>query len=116
MRMVVWIAVGAAQLHGQAMFRGDAAHTGSYAGPGPRAFHGVRWKFATGGRIVGSPAVAGGVVYVGSDDNNVYALLPGCLVRQPCAVIHINYNYIGRRYYRRHFRRKEKFFKPKWEG
>ena len=32
------------------------------------------WSFATGGRVVNAPAVADGVVYVGSDDNFVYAL------------------------------------------
>ena len=32
------------------------------------------WQFATGGLIRSSPAVAGSVVYVGSDDGNLYAL------------------------------------------
>jgi outer membrane protein assembly factor BamB len=35
---------------------------------------GLSWSYQTGGRIFSSPAVANGVVYVGSDDNNVYAL------------------------------------------
>ena len=30
--------------------------------------------FLTGGRVVSRPAVAGGVVYVGSEDHNLYAL------------------------------------------
>jgi eukaryotic-like serine/threonine-protein kinase len=34
----------------------------------------VAWSFKTGGKIWSSPAVAGGVVYIGSDDNSVYAL------------------------------------------
>ena len=34
----------------------------------------VAWSFPTGGSVQCSPAVAGGVVYVGSDDSNVYAL------------------------------------------
>jgi outer membrane protein assembly factor BamB len=33
-----------------------------------------RWAYTTGGLVDSSPAVAGGTVYVGSDDNNVYAL------------------------------------------
>ena len=37
----------------QSMFRGDAAHSGTYSGAGPRAMRGVKWKFPTGGRIVG---------------------------------------------------------------
>src|SRR5690349_16595963 len=31
------------------------------------------WTYTTGGAIESSPAVAGGVVYVGSHDNNLYA-------------------------------------------
>ena len=57
-----------------AMFRGDPAHTGVYAGAGPRALHWVRWTFEAGGAIRSSPAVAGGRVYVGSDDGKVYGL------------------------------------------
>src|ERR1019366_6103963 len=32
------------------------------------------WSFQTGREIYSSPAVTGGIVYVGSDDNNLYAL------------------------------------------
>ncbi|MGW0879286.1 outer membrane protein assembly factor BamB family protein [Streptomyces sp. NPDC002671] len=38
--------------------------------PDPR----VRWRFTTGGPVMSSPTVTDGVVYVGSDDKNVYAL------------------------------------------
>lgn len=58
----------------QTMFRGNAAHSGVYAGEGPRQFHGVKWKFATGDRIVSSPVWSDGVLYFGSDDGNVYAV------------------------------------------
>lgn len=58
----------------QSMFRGDVVHSGVYAGPGPRQFHGVKWKFATGDRVVSSPVWAEGVLYFGSDDGNVYAV------------------------------------------
>ena len=34
----------------------------------------VKWKFTTGGAIEASLAVVNGVVYVGSDDDNLYAL------------------------------------------
>jgi outer membrane protein assembly factor BamB len=37
----------------------------------------VRWTRATGGAIASGPAVAAGVVYVGSDDNKIYALSAG---------------------------------------
>ena len=32
------------------------------------------WSYTTGSTIESSPAVANGVVYIGSDDGNVYAL------------------------------------------
>src|SRR5690242_5301093 len=59
---------------GQAMFRGDAAHTGVYAGRGPREFHRVKWKFVTGSRVVGSPVIYENAIYFGSDDGNVYSI------------------------------------------
>jgi outer membrane protein assembly factor BamB len=34
----------------------------------------VKWIFKTGGSVVSSPAVVNGVVYIGSNDYNVYAL------------------------------------------
>ena len=58
----------------QSTFRGDAAHTGVYRAEGPREFHRVKWTFATGDRVVGSPVYDGGVLYFGSDDGNVYAV------------------------------------------
>ena len=58
----------------QSMYRGDAAHTGSYGGDGPREFHRVKWKFTTGDRIVASPVHKAGVIYFGSDDGNIYAV------------------------------------------
>jgi outer membrane protein assembly factor BamB len=32
------------------------------------------WSYETGNPVESSPAVANGVVYVGSDDHNIYAL------------------------------------------
>jgi outer membrane protein assembly factor BamB len=58
----------------EAMFRGDAAHSGVYAAQGPREFHRVRWTFPTGARIVSSPVAQGNAIYFGSDDGNVYAV------------------------------------------
>jgi len=60
--------------HGQSMFRGDPAHSGVYAGQGPRQFHRLKWKFATGNRIVSSPVIDNKKIYFGSDDGNVYAI------------------------------------------
>ena len=59
---------------GQSMFRGDPAHSGIYSGTAPRQFHRVKWKFATGERIVSSPVIEGKTIYFGSDDANVYAV------------------------------------------
>jgi eukaryotic-like serine/threonine-protein kinase len=56
------------------MFRANLQHTGVYDAPGVPELHGVRWKFKTGGRVYSSPAVAGGVVFVGSTDGNLYAI------------------------------------------
>jgi outer membrane protein assembly factor BamB len=39
---------------------------------------GVKWTGGTGGAISSSPAVANGVVYVGSNDNSLYAYAVGC--------------------------------------
>ena len=55
------------------------------------------WKYTTGNFVWSSPAVANGVVYVGSDDGNLYTLnassgallwqyQAGCLVRSSPAV------------------------------
>jgi outer membrane protein assembly factor BamB len=58
----------------QAMFHGDASRSGVYPGAGPKTFGGVKWVFKTGGPVIGSPVVAGGVVYVASYDTQLYAL------------------------------------------
>jgi outer membrane protein assembly factor BamB len=63
-----------ARADAQSMFRGNPAHTGVYAGPAPRSFHRVKWKFATGNRVVSSPVIAGKTLYFGSDDGNIYAV------------------------------------------
>lgn len=36
--------------------------------------HTVQWTFTTNGDVISSPAVAGGVVYVGSEDGHIYAV------------------------------------------
>jgi outer membrane protein assembly factor BamB len=55
-------------------FRGDPQHTGVYAGAGVARLSGVKWSFHTGGAVISSPGVAGGVVYFGSTDHNLYAV------------------------------------------
>jgi outer membrane protein assembly factor BamB len=56
------------------VFRGGLEHTGVYNAPGVRQFSKARWRFQTEGRVISSPAVAGGVVYAGSTDQNLYAI------------------------------------------
>ena len=58
----------------QATFHGDAARTGVYSTAGPQQLNGTKWTFKTDGPIIGSPAIANGVVYIGSTDGNLYAV------------------------------------------
>jgi eukaryotic-like serine/threonine-protein kinase len=58
----------------QATFHGSNARTGVYDSAGPAAFHGVHWRFKTGGPVIASPAIADGVVFIGSSDGVMYAL------------------------------------------
>jgi len=55
------------------MFRGGPAHHGVYRGGGPTLL-GLAWRAPTDGDVVSSPAIANGVVYVGSGDGFLYAL------------------------------------------
>jgi outer membrane protein assembly factor BamB len=77
------LALGAPCAWPQAQFRGDAARNGvlpSFLPNGvpavavPAALPAVRWRFATGGRVVSSPVLAEGRLHVGSDDGQLYAL------------------------------------------
>jgi outer membrane protein assembly factor BamB len=56
------------------MFRGDAAHTGVYRTGAVARFERVKWQFHTSGPVISSPAVADGMVYIGSTDGALYAL------------------------------------------
>ena len=58
------------------MFRYNAQHTGDYSPvAGSNMSKGLlTWNFTTGSLVVSSPTVVLGVVYVGSEDSNLYAL------------------------------------------
>jgi outer membrane protein assembly factor BamB len=77
-KLATWAAVlfCAAAGYGQSttMFRGDAAHTGVYASAAPKSIDHVAWQYKTGGRVISSPAVADGMVFVGSDDHFLHAV------------------------------------------
>ncbi|MEI6840836.1 MAG: PQQ-binding-like beta-propeller repeat protein [Methanomicrobiales archaeon] len=55
-------------------FRSEIYNTGVYDDGGISPDGTLLWNYTTGGRISSSPAVANGVVYVGSQDSNLYAV------------------------------------------
>ena len=70
------VTVPAAAQYDTMIFRYNAQHTGNYS---PMAGSNVSkglltWSFTTGSIVLSSPAVVNGIVYVGSEDNNTYAL------------------------------------------
>jgi outer membrane protein assembly factor BamB len=70
------VTVPAAAQYDTMQYRYNAAHTGDYspvAGSVPSNGQ-LLWNYTTGGSVESSPAVANGVVYVGSWDGNLYAL------------------------------------------
>src|SRR5438105_1145471 len=54
------------------LFRGNPAMTGVAAAKLPDTLV-QKWQFKTGDAIEGAPAIVGGVVYVGSFDEHLYA-------------------------------------------
>lgn len=56
------------------MFRGGPTHPGVYEGHLQSPEVAVKWRFKTDGRVISSPAVVNGAVYVGSFDGNMYAV------------------------------------------
>jgi len=59
---------------GDAMFRGDAIHSGVYPSNTTPSLATVKWKFKAASKIFSSPAVDGGTVYFGSADHHIYAV------------------------------------------
>ncbi|MGE0440135.1 MAG: PQQ-binding-like beta-propeller repeat protein [Gemmatimonadales bacterium] len=58
----------------ESQFRGDARHTGRYAGSELPNFAGLAWRAALDGPIRGAPAVTPDRIYVATDRGSVYAL------------------------------------------
>ena len=58
----------------EAMFRGDAQHTGVYDIGSVAQDIGLKWKFKSGEEIRSSPAVVDGVAYIGIYDGHLYAV------------------------------------------
>ena len=55
-------------------FRSDLNNSGVYDDGGIRPTNNVKWTFTTGHYVYSSPTVVNGVVYIVSEDNNVYAI------------------------------------------
>ena len=70
----VVVAASSAIRADNAMFRGNLAHDGVYAGPAPQSGPHTKWKFQTKGQVIASPTVANGIVYFGSTDGRFHAL------------------------------------------
>ncbi|MBL8299202.1 MAG: PQQ-like beta-propeller repeat protein [Rhodanobacteraceae bacterium] len=67
-------AAAAGQAAADTQFRGDAAHSGVYAGPVLHQKPAVKWRYQTGDAVIGSAVVDSGTVYFGSNDGQIYAL------------------------------------------
>jgi hypothetical protein len=71
--LLIILAVAQAGLP-QATFHGNIARTGAYDSPALKQLTGIKWKFKTEGHIFSSPAIADGVVFIGSADTYLYAV------------------------------------------
>jgi predicted Zn finger-like uncharacterized protein len=58
----------------QAMFRSNPSRTGVFKTKGLQQLNRLKWKFNTSGAIDSSPVEADGVLYVGSNSGNFYAV------------------------------------------
>ncbi len=73
--LILTLALGSAAFAAPpAMFRGDPALTGVYDAPPPRRLKGVRFSFASGAPIRGTPVLSGGVLYFGNSDRAFFAI------------------------------------------
>jgi outer membrane protein assembly factor BamB len=73
--LLILVATTNVAADGQAWkFRSDLNNSGIYDDGGTRPDGTLIWNYTAGDWIQSTPAVAGGIVYVGSHDDNVYAL------------------------------------------
>jgi outer membrane protein assembly factor BamB len=56
------------------MFAANPTHTGMYASGNYSSLGNIKWKFKTDGKVFSSPVVCNNVVYIGSEDQNLYAI------------------------------------------
>lgn len=57
-----------------AMYQGNKQHTGVYETKGVEALPQIKWRFKTGESINSAPIVEDNIVYIGSDDDCIYAI------------------------------------------
>jgi outer membrane protein assembly factor BamB len=58
-------------------FRSDIYNSGGYDDGGTRPDGTLLWNYTTGDAVTSSPVIVNGIVYVGSHDNNLYAIDAG---------------------------------------
>jgi outer membrane protein assembly factor BamB len=69
----VWaIGANSIDVSNWSMWRSDSTHS-STAEVGPSNLS-LAWEFATNGSVISSPSIVDGIVYVGSQDKNIYAI------------------------------------------
>jgi outer membrane protein assembly factor BamB len=56
------------------MFHASANHSGVYNAGDHAGLGALKWKFKTGGKVFSSPAVCNGMVFIGSEDHDLYAI------------------------------------------
>ena len=69
----VLLIVGTCAAQQSSMFCGNPAHTNVYV-DAHSGLAALKWKFKTNGKLFASPAVYKGIVYIGSEDHNLYAV------------------------------------------
>jgi len=70
----LWSGSVYAQTAQLSMFAATPTHTGAYISNNTASLYDVKWKFKTDGKVFSSPAVYNNVLYVGSEDHNLYAI------------------------------------------
>ncbi len=72
--ILLWAGYCCAQSKNQlSMFAQSPSHQSAYSA-NYTTFSGLKWKLKTGGKIFSSPVIYGDVLFIGSEDHNLYAI------------------------------------------
>lgn len=71
--LLLLLCSGTVEAQVQPMFMGGSSHSGRFDSSEIKKPV-VKWKFRTDGQVFSSPVVCGGTLYIGSNDNTLYAL------------------------------------------